>query len=541
LHKAIVGGDPADPKDREHYPGCVLVNLPRLKVHAQALFTNVIKNLGIGLYPMQVTRSGGCAWEYATPQRKIPGMKGAIPHQVWVPEMDPVTCLPRRTENGYVVRKTGGLTGTMLDIIAAVANQDIFMVHIVDAIEGINRDHQGQGVGIREPEGLVVAGLDPVAADLFCARYMFSNVGMKEAAKASLDDGLGGRFPQAVPIPRYDGQVIATEKGYDCPLRRDHCFERAERRGLGKRSYHVVGHDAITGHSLASFRGRLGYTNGNVFEEIVTKALYSDTYKMPWDLQQTFLGYMEATDALESATRKQLFLAAFDETGDGTVTYEEYGKKGLYGPTNILGGLNMSAKAAGDESEPFRSFYAMLSVILRCSNPGWNPEGHDFSREQVYGMVSVVAQIMSQSPREEEDPNFPGLIWGKGKWPSYSLAFDRYLKQILYGWKYPARIGLSSLYGSACAYADHRQNGRKFLGNIRGVPDPEAAQKYVTAVREGWMKPLNFTFYTLPGYGGSNLPNVEETTEPARVLTAVFEGEIVRWPNPRTEDLESES
>ena len=542
LHKVIIGGDPADPADRLAYPGCILVNLPRLKVHAQALFTNIIKNLGIGLYPMEVSRSSGCAWEYATPHRKIPGMKGAIPHQVWVPEMDPVSCLPKKGADGtYLVKKTGGLTGTMIDIIAAVAHQDILMMHIVDAVEGINRDHQGQGLGIREPDGLVVAGLDPVAADLFCARYMFSNVGLKEAAESGLDDGMGGHFPQAVPVPRYDGQAIITEKGYDSPLQRDSCFERAERRGLGKRSYYVVGHDGVTGHPLASFRGRLGFVEGNRFNEIVTRALYSDTYKMPWDLQKTFFGYMDAVDTLEGTSRKRSFLEAFDETGDGTVTYEEYGKKGLYGPTNILGGLNMSTKGDADESEPFRAFYALLSNILKYSNPIWNAEGHDFTREQVYGLVTVVAQGMSQLQKEAEDPFFPGLMWGKGKWPSYALAFDQYVKQILFGWKFPARIGISSLYGSACAFADHWQNGRQLLGHIRGVPDPEAAQKYVEAVREGRRKPLDFTFYTLPGYGGNHLPNVEESSDPAKVLTVLFEGGTKRWPDPRTEDMESVS
>ena len=328
LHKAIVGGDPADPKDREHYPGCVLVNLPRLKVHAQALFTNVIKNLGIGLYPMQVTRSGGCAWEYATPQRKIPGMKGAIPHQVWVPEMDPVTCLPRRTENGYVVRKTGGLTGTMLDIIAAVANQDIFMVHIVDAIEGINRDHQGQGVGIREPEGLVVAGLDPVAADLFLRSLHVQQCGNERGRKRRVSTmGWAGASPKPFRFPDMIATVIATEKGYDCPLRRDHCFERAERRGLRKTFYHVVGHDAITGHSLASFRGRLGYTNGNVFEEIVTKALYSDTYKMPWDLQQTFWGTWKPQMRWRARRGNNCFLLLSTKQGTARLLTRNTGRK----------------------------------------------------------------------------------------------------------------------------------------------------------------------------------------------------------------------
>jgi hypothetical protein len=542
LHKVIIGGDPADAADRSLYPGCILINLPRLKVHAQALFTNIIKNLGIGLYPMEVSRSGGCVWEYATPHRRIPGMKGSIPHQVWVPELDSETCLPKRTDDGrYLVKKTGGLTGTMLDIIAAVAAQDIFMMHIVDALEGINRDHQGYGLGIREPEGLAVAGLDPVAADLFCARYMFSNVGLKEAKESGLDDRRGGYFPQAVPVPRYDGRAIINEKGYDCPPGRDYCFERAQQRGLGKLSYHVIGQDGITGQPLASFGGRLGYMEGAHFHEIFTTALYSDIYKMPWDLQKTFFGYLNAVDKLEGTARMRSFLDAFDETGDGTVTYEEYGKKGMYGPGSILGGLYLSTQGDADESESFRAFFAVVSNSLKYSNPAWNAEGHDYAREQMYGSVAVVAQMMSQSPREEVDPFFPGLIWGKGKWPSYTLACDRYIKQILYGWKFPARIGLSSLYGSACAFADYRQNGRQLLGNVRGVPNPDAAQKYVEAIREGRMKPLDFTFYTIPGYGGSNLPNVVESSDPAKVLTVVFTRDVRPWPDTRSTDMEPAS
>ena len=537
LHKVIIGGDPADASDRALYPGCVLVNLPRLKVHGQALLTNIIKNLGIGLYPMEVSRTGGCAWEYATPLRKVPGMKGSIPHQVWVPEMDLETCLPRRAPDGsYLVKKTGGLTGTMIDIIAAVAKQGIFMLHIADAIEGINRDHQGQGLGIREPEGLAVAGLDPVAADLFCARYMFSNVGLKEAAEAGIDDGLNGHFPQAVPVPRYNGQAIVTGKGYDCPLRRDFCFQRAEQRGLGKRSYYVVGQDGITGNPLASFKGRLGIVEENRFTEIFTNALYADVYKMPWDLQATFFGYMDAVDSLEGTSRKRDFLKAFDESGDGTVTYEEFGKKGLYGPLNVLAGLAMSTRGDVDDAENFRAFYALLSNILRHSNPKWSADGHDFSREQVYGNVTVVAQMMSQFPKEIPDPFSPGLVWGKGKWPSYRLAADTYIKQLLYGWKYPAKIGLASLYGSAVAFADSRQNGRQLIGRVRGVPDPGAAQKYVEAVRDGRMKPLDFTFFTMPGYGG-NLPNVVETNDPAKVLTVVFAGDVRPWPDVRSGDL----
>ncbi len=46
LPKVIVGGDPENPKDLKNYPGAVIVNVPRLKLHGIDLLTNAIKNLG---------------------------------------------------------------------------------------------------------------------------------------------------------------------------------------------------------------------------------------------------------------------------------------------------------------------------------------------------------------------------------------------------------------------------------------------------------------------------------------------------------------
>ena len=538
LHKVIIGGDPSDPGDRALYPGSVIINLPKLKIHAQALFTNAIKNLGIGLYPMEVSRSNDCVWEYGTPPRmKIPGMKGAIPHQVWVPELDPVTSIPIKNPDGtYRVTKTSGLTGTMLDIIDAVAHQDIFMIHIIDAVEAINRDHTGIGLGVKESEGLAVAGLDPVATDLFCARYLFSNVGLKVSEEAGLDDGAGGLFPQAVPIPRLNGKAITASWGYDCPLSRDTCFARAETRGLGRRSYYVVGHDDLTARPLASFRGRLGVLEGDDFKEIVTKAFYTDSHKMPWDMQKTFFAYLDAVDQLQGTSLKNRFLDTFDEDGNGIVTYEEYGKKGLYGTTMFLGGLRSSLQAAEDESETLRAGYALLSTSLRCSNPHWNPDGHHINREQIYGSVCGVALLMSLSPEEQEDPFVPGLMWGKGKWPSYSLAYERYLKQNLFGYRYPARVGMACLYGLACSFADHRQNDRKLIGKVRGVPNTKGPQMYVEAVQAGRMKPLDFTFYVPPGIGGTELPNVQVSSDPGQVFNVLFEGGSIQWPDMRYGD-----
>jgi uncharacterized protein (DUF362 family) len=533
LHKVVVGGDPSDAGDRQKYPGSVLVNMPKLKVHNQALFTNAIKNLGIGLYPMQASRSCTNHWAYAYPYSSIPGLKSGLPHQVWVPEMDPETCLPKRDAAGnYIVTKTGGLTGTMLDILRALTSQDIFMVHIVDAIEAVNRDHQGIGLGVAESEGLVVAGIDMVATDLLCARYMFGNVGIKESEETGLTDRFGGSFAQVVPVPRYNGTEIVTEKGYDCPLSRDYALSQAEKAGLGKSAYYVIGQDGITGNPLSSHQGRLGYQNNGAFHEIVTESLYWDIYKMPWDMQKTFFGYLEAVDQVEHTALKKGFLDAFDEDKDGVVSYEEYGKKGMFGPGLLLTGLYLSMRGAEDESQLFRSFFAMMATNLRGSNPQWNEEGHDFFEGEFYGSVAVVAYLMSQRPKEKPDPFCPGLNWGHGKWPSFSLATFSYVHQVIYGWRFPAQIGVFSLYGSALSFADHRQNGRQFVGTVRGAPKADAVQNYLEAVQGGRITPFDFTVFVPPGYGGNGkVPNVQETSDPKKIFTAMFEREKIQWPD----------
>ncbi|TFG02841.1 MAG: DUF362 domain-containing protein, partial [Promethearchaeota archaeon] len=197
LHKVIIGGDPDDPEDRKAYPGCILINVPKFKVHAITIFTNIIKNLGIGLYPMQYSSEGDYKWDYSVPDgTPVVGMKADIPHQVWVPEIDRTNTLPKRDPEGkYIIKKTGGILNTMIDIIKAVINQGIFMFHIVDGIEAINLDHQGLGIGVKKAEGMVFTGLDPVATDLLCARYMFSNVPLKEALEVKLEGGTAGGFP----------------------------------------------------------------------------------------------------------------------------------------------------------------------------------------------------------------------------------------------------------------------------------------------------------------------------------------------------------
>lgn len=531
LHKVIVGGDPADAEDRRRYPGCVLINLPKLKVHSQAVFTNAIKNLGIGLYPLQANLHGCKSWAYGSPDNDLPTMKSRIPHQVWVPEMDPHSHFPVKDDQGnYKVTKTGGLTGTMLDIIRAVAGEGVSMMHIVDGVEAVNRDHQGVGLGIVHPEGLIVAGADVVAVDLLCARYIFSNVGLEEAVKNGPEDGFGGRFPQKVPVPKLEGNAIKTAQDYDCPIMRDASMAVAVKYGLGQTSYRVSGWDAVSENPLVSSGGRLGFLAQDTFTDIHTKYLYWDIYKLPWDLQKTFLDYLDAVDQLEGTKLKADFLDAFDETGNGSISYEENGKKGVFSPTLFLGGQYMSSRGEKDQGDVFQNYFSLIANPLRGSNPEWSAEGHHFNREFFWGSVSVVAMVMSSMKMEVKDGHFPDITWGNGQWPSFSQARDAYLHQVIYGWKFPKRIGLFSLYGSVFAHADRCLNNSRFLGNLFGAPNPKAPQDYLEALKKGEIAPLDFTFYVPTGYGaGGKLPHVKETSDPAKVFTAEFDGGKSGW------------
>ena len=532
LHKAVIGGDPADPEDRKAYPGCILVNVPKLKVHNMALFTNVIKNLGIGLYPMQFARGGDCCWEYGIPHQPIPGMKGGLPHEVWVPEMDRETCLPRLDRSGNPnLRKTGGLTATMVDIVKAVQNQDVFMIHIVDAIEATNLDHTGSEMAKKESEGLVFAGLDPVATDLLCARYLFSNVPLAEALGVPIDDGVGGRFPQAVPIPVLEGNNIVTGKGYDCPLLRDSCFEQSVARGLGKRSYHVLGWDTLTESPLVSLEGHLGRVKDGIFVDVITDTLYFDLFKFSWDLQKTAFGYFSAIDTLTGSSFKKAFLSAFDENGDGIVSYDETGKKGMGSIFLHHGGYSVSCMA----TDPFAFLSGRTKTqmkMLKLGDPQRNPYGYDFLQEFALGSVCMVAFRMSQVEMESPDPFVPGLSWGLGKWPSFRMAQFILLGMSLYGQGFPFQPGYPSLYGSAFFYADLTQREGKYTGSSGRHPDPENLRHYVAGVRTGEDEPLDFTFYVPPGFdnlGGFALPNVVATDDPAKVLTVRFKGGEEVW------------
>jgi Domain of unknown function (DUF362) len=532
LHKAIVGGDPDNPEDRKTYPGCILVNVPKFKVHAIALFTNVIKNLGIGLYPMQSASEGGCDWDYATPHTDVPGAKAGVPHQVWVAELDLKTATPRKDQEGRaVVEKTGGLTASMVDINKAVTDQGVFMIHVVEGIEAINLDHQGSGQETVHPEGMVFAGLDPVATDLLSARYMFSNVPVKEALAVNMDDGTGGSFPQAVPVPMIEGKDIVTRFGYDCCISRDRVLQQAERRGLGQRRYHVVGYDRTADAPMVSIMGHLGAVRDGVFSDVITSTLFFDLFKVPWDLQKTAFSYFDAVDELTGSSLKKEFLQAFDEDGDGIVTYEDFGRRGLVGL--FLHVLGEYISLLGCEPLGYLKGSFLYSTMgFRLGNPLWNPLGDDLVKEYFYGLTCFAALNISQTDMEVPDPFMPGLTFGKGKWPSFQLASFFLTASNIYGGEYPNQLSFQSLYGMALAYADLSQNGAQYAGRIRNFPDPEGITRYVSDVTEGKAKPLDFTLYVPPGFEsvlGTAVPNVEATTDSAKVFTASFNGGKEVW------------
>ena len=532
LHKAVVGGDPRDPEDFKKYPGCILVNVPKLKVHAIAMFTNVIKNLGIGLYPMQSSRSGSCQWDYSCPPDVVPGMKGLIPHEPWVGDIDPQTGFPPRDAEGhFLLKKTGGIQATMIDIIQAVRSQGIVMVHVVDAVEAVNLDHQGMLPGQKEPEGLIVAGLDPVATDLFCARYLFSNVPLKEALSVNLDDGHGGKFPQRVPVPYLEENQILTRLEYDCPLSRDRSLEAAENRGLGRRAYYVTGKDVQTDDLLASIQGRMGRVRDSVFSEVVTERLYFDAFKLPWDLQKTFLGYLAAVDQLTGSSRRKEFLDAFDDNQDGIVSYEEFGKKWIWGFFLNQGG-NYLCQVGKEELGYLRGLFQTRAANLKCADPQWNASRFNFLKEYQLGGAALAAFRMSQMEMEAPDFFQPGLVWGKGKWPSFQTAWFSYLGFTFYGDQFPFGIKYPSLFSAAFHYADLTQNSGRYTGLNVGRPDPKGINAYFSDLSSKKENPLDFTFYVPPGFdlmAGNAVPNVQATGEPGKMMTASFKGGQEIW------------
>ena len=74
------------------------------------------------------------------------------------------------------------------------------------------------------------------------------------------------------------------------------------------------------------------------------------------------------------------------------------------------------------------------------------------------------------------------------------------------------------------------------MGKIPGLANPKGPQRYVEAVREGRIQPLDFIFYVPAGVGGMDLPNVQESADPNQVFSVLFEDGSIQWPDMRYGD-----
>jgi hypothetical protein len=531
LHKAIVGGDPNEPADLRNYPGCILVNVPKLKMHDQDLLTNATKNLGIGLYPMQAPHSdsGNQKWKYSYPDTDVPTLKCLLPHMPWIPTIDEKTGLPIRNDKGeYVVTRTAGMAGTQADVIRATQNQGILMLHVIDAIETINLNHNG--MGLRVPEGYVWSSLDCVALDFFCARYCFKTVPMMDGKKLKEENNWTTEFVHHVPVAKIEGMSIVTENGFDSPLFRYDLYNYAEERGVGQQKYFVVGWDSQTDAPLASLQGHLGTIEDGRFKELITKEMYYNSDCFLWDMQKTVLSYAESNDILTGSSLLKYFMDAFDENGDGKIDYEEKGRKGI--KTHVLRLVSdTNYLMITDMYGPLKAGFKVHAEFSRYSEEKWNSQGHDFFKEDIMVFIAHHAFKMSQAEEESVDPFFKTMSWGKGKWPSWQFAYNDFLHNGLYGSPFLTKIRLESLYGNAFQYADKTLNNGSYSGST-GIPSAaDSINKYFEAISKG-AAALDFKLYVPLGYGSlekKKIPNVEETEDPNKILTAHFNGDREVW------------
>ena len=535
LHKLIIGGDPENAEDLTFYPGCVLINVPKMKIHAQDLLTNAIKNLGIGLYPTQCPSSTdpeNKSWKYAMPSSDTPSYKGKLPHMPWVVEIDEKTSLPKKDEKGeYILTKTRGMPGTQADVIRAVQEEGVFMVHISDSIDMINLNHNPEGIAVRIPEGYIWSSLDCVALDQLCANYCFKTIPMSQGMELKEKNNWNTEFVHQVPVATIEGKNIVTIEGLDSPLFRYNLYSYGEKRGMGQQHYYVTGWDSVTGTPLASLDGHLGRIEKTRFIELITGNMYYNPSCMLWDMQKTLLSYAEAHDKLTGSSIYQDFMEGFDENGDGVIDYDETGTKGFDTHLFLIMSDALDIQLSGNYGMLKGNFYNAVNTG-KHSNKKWNPDGHDFAREITLMSIANHAYEMSKNETMNPDPFVSGMEWGQGRWPSWEFAKWAMYSSMLYGAPSPEQVSINSLYGLAFCYADKTENNGKYTGSVDQMKsDPQALHSYFLALAAG-ADPLSFTFYVPSGYrnlGDLNLPNVEETSDPEKILTAEFNHGKEKW------------
>ena len=408
-------------------------------------------------------------------------------------------------------------------MIRAVQNQNVFMLHVADAINIINVSHNADGFDERVPEGYIWSSLDCVALDLFCARYCFTTVPMLKALKLMEENQWNTEFVHYVPEARVKGMNITTTTGIDSPLFRYNLYRYAEERGVGRQKYYVVGWDSLTETLFASLKSHLGRIYDGRFHELKTKALYYNQTNMLHSLEKTILSYAKACDALTGSSVYPEIMGIFDENHDGVIDYDEMGRgfeTALYCMmahsvdlmlTEICGALRYN-------------FY-QPAYNIKNSDKKWNLEGNDYVKERIIMERVVYAYTLSQSEKATPDLFIQGMSYGRGMWPSWETVTYLYTLNLIYGSQTREDISLGSLYGNAFQYADKVLNAGAYTGSIDDTKsDPDSIKKYFEALSAGAL-PLHFTVYVPMRYGSlqdEKIPNVEETDDPGKVFTAHF-------------------
>jgi hypothetical protein len=262
----------------------------------------------------------------------------------------------------------------------------------------------------------------------------------------------------------------------------------------------------------------------------MTVEFYHNPSKFLWDCQRTVLSYLEANDELTGSDYRQEIMTTFDENGDGVIDYDEMGRNGAL--HTILRLMAYGLYHISTEKYGFlRGRFLMRSGMMKYGNPEWNREAHDFAKD--YRIITAVYTALQMSKLEMETPDFlfPTMSWGMGKWPSVQFASYMNIAMFMYGQGFPARVDLESLYGCAFQYADRILNRAAYTGNGGPSGDAEAVNRYIEAVSQG-AEPLSFVLFVPTGFGnlaGKALPNVAETDDSGKVLTAQFNNGKETW------------
>ena len=424
------------------------------------------------------------------------------------------------------------MPGTQADVIRAVQEQGVFMVHVSDSINMINLNHNAEGIAVRIPEGYIWSSLDCVAMDLLCARYCFKTVPMSQGMKLKNENNWNTEFVHHVPVAKIHGKNIITEEGLDSPLFRYNLYNYAEKRGIGQEQYYVTGWDSVSHAPLASIDGHLGKVVDAKFIELMTDNMYYNPSCMLWDMQKTLLSYAEAHDRLTGSAIVQEFMDGFDENGDGIIDYDENGKKGVWNPVFSIMSHALDIMMNDDYGALKGPFYQNVNFMLKHGNENWNPDGHDFAKEYVLMAIATGAYDMSKFETVQDDPFVPEMKWGKGMWPSWELARWTAFSTMLYGAQEYNQVNSASLYGMVFSYADKTDNSGLYTGSVDQMEsDPNAVESYFEAVSKG-ADLLDFTLFVPEGFSklaGKMIPNVEETNDPAKIFTAHFNAGKEIW------------